>query len=110
MQRKLVIIAGIAIAVVALTALSEMTNKVEAKSMQSNEKSGNDTIAPINERFDSLQDFLDWQNTMHERVADFPWYEETSPGLFRFHVSRGQKPDDHEYTESELREKFGFER
>jgi len=110
MQRKLVIVAGIAIVVVALAAFSEMTNKVEAKSMHSNDISGNnDTIAPINERFDSLRDFLDWQNNMHERVADFPWYEETSPGLFKLHGSRGQKPDNHEYTESELREKLGFD-
>lgn len=109
MQRAPVIIAGIAIAVFAVMTFPEMTNKVEAKTMQSNDTSGNDTIAPINKRFETLRDFLDWQNNMHERVADFPWYEETSPGRFKLHGSRGQKPDNHEYTESELREKFGFE-
>ncbi len=100
---------GIAVAVFALAALPEMTNRAEAESMQNNATPGKGSVPPVNKRFDTLRDFLDWQNDMHERIADFPWYEETSPGLFRLHVSRGQKPDLHEYTESELREKFGFE-
>ena len=69
-----------------------------------------DLSKPINERFDSLRDYLHWQTGMHRRMADFPWYEEVRPGYFRFHRSRGQQRDDHEYSEDELRKKLGFRR
>jgi hypothetical protein len=65
---------------------------------------------PVNERFASLREFLAWQDKMRKRIADFPWYEEISPGVFRYHRSRGQSSEQTEFDEKELREKLGFNR
>ncbi|HHI70940.1 MAG TPA: hypothetical protein ENJ91_08040 [Rhodobacteraceae bacterium] len=110
MHRKLVFAAGIATALLTLKILPGVITEVEAENMQSKQTDSSNTIAPVNERFDSLRDYLSWQNEMHERVADFPWYEEIAPGRFRFHGSRGQRPDKHVYSEDDLRAKLGFAR
>ena len=99
------ILAGAMFAFASISAFS-IWGDVSAMANSNNDRKHR--TSPINERFSSLREFLAWQNGMHRRMADFPWYEEVRPGAFRYHRSRGQAQDNHEYTKEELMHKLGF--
>ena len=66
----------------------------------------NNQSTSLNERFSSLQSYLDW--SANARIADMPRYQEVSKGYYKFRRSRGQARDDRIYSYEELKDKLGF--
>lgn len=73
--------------------------------------------APVDKRFGSLDEYLDWLRRMQAPV-DGSWYEEVGPGLYKLRTGNlrvlgtegDETPRERTYTRAELEKKFGFTR
>ena len=61
----------------------------------------------INQRFASLQDYLDW--AQNSRIADIPYYHKIAENQYQITPSRGLPWDKTIYSYEALRKKLGFE-
>lgn len=73
--------------------------------------------APVNQRFATLEAYLDWLR-LTQAPVDKPWYEEVSPGVYQLRTGNlrvltpeGEAPPAKQtFTREELARQFGFSR
>lgn len=75
-------------------------------------KSVTDENLPINQRFQSLDEYLAWLQ-QYGAPADHAWYKELRPGVYElqtgnFRPLEGEGQPQRTFTREELEKKFGF--
>lgn len=72
------------------------------------EKPVNNNIVPLNERFQTLDDYLAFRKS--RAAIDGSWYREIRPGVYRLETGNYHGPEAEKriFTREELARKYGF--